>query len=194
VQVISDRIAVVLLVDESGSMAGDEIKTARKASILLWESLRHNKSVDVYIYGHTADTSYYGVTDINVYKEPTSKSYFTIGNMEAHNVNRDGYAIKSVALRVRAQTERKALFFVISDGQPYAHGYSGKDAVEDTRKKVIEVENMNMKVVQIAINHAYSPETMFKNYIILDDMNTFAFKLNKVIKDQVIRTQTVQTI
>ena len=44
------------------------------------------------------------------------------------------------------------------------------------------VEKMGFYVIQVCINHSYDPSKMFKNYVVMENMNTFAIELGKAIK------------
>lgn len=60
---------VCVLIDESGSMSGTNIASARKCAILLNEVFLRLKQCDFYVYGHTADNRYIGEVTINVYRD-----------------------------------------------------------------------------------------------------------------------------
>jgi hypothetical protein len=191
----TEKFAVCLLIDKSGSMGGNKILAAQKTAILLFEALRHNNSIELFIYGHTADNER-GIdqsTSIYTYYEPRNRSQFNLGSIKALCCNRDGLAILETAKRVREQTKRKCLMFVISDGLPYANQYDGAPAIEDTRLKVKQVERtLNMDVVQIAIESENEPELMFSKFIKFTDINRLPIDLNKFIKQTLLRKQSVQ--
>lgn len=182
-----NRRAVCVLIDESGSMSGMRETAARDTAILLNEAIGGLPSVDLFIYGHTADVRTLHGTDLHIYREKGYSPAFVLGSSEADNQNRDGDAIREVALRVRKQTREHVLMFVISDGAPCADRYSGRSAIEHTRKAVQDVTKMGFTPVQICINASYDPKTMFDNFIILDDMGTLAKDLSKVIKDSLAK-------
>lgn len=181
-EVKTDELAVCVLGDESGSMEGAKIKNAQRAAILLQESIQHIPQIKLFVYGHTADVSKKGSTDILIYKEPGFKNRYALGSMRARYNNRDGNAILEVANRIRKHTDLPVLFFVLADGAPYAEDYSGSYAVQHTREQVQRVQKMGMRVVQVCIEHHYRPQEMFDHYIILDDLSTLAVDLGKVVK------------
>lgn len=189
--VVTDKVAVCLLIDMSGSMDGNAILAAQKTAILLYESMKNNKSIEVYIYGHTADLSSKS-TDIFVFFEPRMRTPLTLGSVDARDCNRDGLAILEVAKRVRQQTKKKCLMFVISDGNPNAHNYSGSPAIYDTKLKVEEVERtLNMDVVQIAIENEHEPDLMFSKFIKLTDIDNLPRDLNAFVKNTLMKNQQV---
>ena len=182
-----NRRAVCILIDESGSMNGDRERAARDTAILLNEALGSLKSVDLFIYGHTADVRVKNGTDLHVYREKGYCPKYALGSSEADWQNRDGDAIREVAARVRRQTKEHVLMFILSDGEPCADKYYGPAAITDTRKAVLKVTAMGFTPVQICIEASYDPSQMFDNYIIMDDMSTLAKELSKVIKDSLIK-------
>lgn len=194
-EVKTDKVAVCFLIDLSGSMGGSSIIAARQTSILLWEALKDNPSVELFIYGHTADhLNGDNTTDIHVFYEPHSKTNkrHALGSVNAMCCNRDGDAIKECALRIRKRTDKKCLMFVLSDGNPNADNYTGDVGVRETRKQVLLVQRMNFDVVQIAINHNVEPEKMFDKHVIFDDLQSLPKDLNRLIKKTLLNQQKIR--
>lgn len=178
----TDKIAVGVLIDESGSMYGTRIQAARDAAILINEALCSMPNVELFIYGHSGDMRYSMATEMSVYREKGYAPKYALGSVEAKAENRDGVAIIEVAKRIRKQTKNPVILFVLSDGAPAAHGYRGSTAMEHVRSCVQQAENLGFSVIQVCINHCYDPSKMFKNFVILEDMSTLAFELSKAIK------------
>lgn len=192
-EVKAGRIAVCLLVDESGSMSisyneMDRITYARDAAILLSEALGAIPNVDLYIYGHTADTVSEGSVEIITYRDSRKREKEALGYVEARANNADGMAIREVAAAVRRQTREKCLLFVISDGAPAAVAYSrSKDGVADTRSAVKEVTRHGFIPMQIAIDSSYEPNTMFDNFIKMTDLDSLPSQLGNMVKKAVLK-------
>lgn len=181
-EVRSDRASVCILVDESGSMIREERMTAaRRTAVLLNEALSGMSKIDLYIYGHSADETVAGRTDLRIYREKDYAPRYALGSLDARDNNRDGTAILETARRVRKQTDEEVLMFVISDGAPAAQGYIGREAISHTRACVEQAERMGFRIVQICINASYDPAMMFRRYIKLENMSTLASDLGKVI-------------
>jgi len=189
-EVRTDRVAVGVLVDESGSMSGPRISAARDVAVLINEAIGSVPQVDLFIYGHTADDIRSGATEIMIYREKNHQPRYALGQVSAKHENRDGVAIYETALRIRKFTKEQVLLFVISDGAPSAHGY--RSAVEHVRKSVERTEQLGFTVVQVCINHSYDPKTMFKHFVILEDMSRLAFELGKVIKKATLKAAKVR--
>ena len=131
---------VCVLIDESGSMSGTNIASARKCAILLNEVFLRLKQCDFYVYGHTADNRHMGEVTINVYRDHWNRNRYALGKVESYSNNKDSVAIEETYKMVRKQTSKPLLMFVISDGAPNAYGLRGQPAVEEVKKVVNRIE------------------------------------------------------
>ena len=200
-KVETSNSAVVVLVDESGSMGGGrhyytKIEMARRAAVLIREALK-GTGTDLYVYGHSADSIYSGATEITIYQEGKNSniSPYALSEVQARYENRDGTAILEVAKRVRKKTNDSILMFVLSDGLPCAREYWGKSAEEDVRSKVKKVEAMDFTVVQVTIDTMNDEDCkrMFTNVIHLEnDLADLPKKLGKVIKKAILNNRKTE--
>lgn len=190
----TSKVTVGVLIDESGSMSGDRIRKAREAAIYINEIFNKMRDVTFFIYGHTADLGHSNTTDIMVYREPGFQTdKFALGAVEARCQNRDGFAILACAQRMRSMTPDLGILFVISDGQPAASGYGGRQGIEDTRKKVSMAQQLGFQVIQIAIDESVPSKDMFDYYVTMTDIKTLpttlatymANKVDKLIKETI---------
>ena len=129
------KLAVGLLIDESGSMScADRITYARMTAIVLYDFCQ-SLQIPVTIYGHT--TSDYGAgVDLYSYAEFDSidaSDRYRLMDMSARNGNRDGAALRYVAEHLCERPENQKLLIIISDGQPADTGYYGTEAEADLR-------------------------------------------------------------
>lgn len=193
-EVKSDRVAVCVLLDESGSMSGERIEAARDTAVLLNEAVGSIPQVELFIYGHTGDIRTSRSTELHVYREKGYSPKYALGSVRACCENRDGIAIYEVAQRVRKQTQLPVLFFILSDGAPCAGSYHGESAMNHVREMVNKVEAMQFNVVQVCINHSYPPERMFKHFVILEDLSTLAISLGRVIKKATMKNTASRVI
>ena len=120
-------VAVGILVDQSGSMSGHKIESARTMCIILAEALKKIAGVRLYVYGHTANVD---GADLTIYEHytPSNSDITNLGGIRAHSNNYDGYAIKDVAKRLAIDPAKKKYLFVIADGLPSGSGYGGETA------------------------------------------------------------------
>lgn len=129
------KLAVGLLIDESGSMScADRITYARMTAIVLYDFCQ-SLQIPVTIYGHTTPDCEAGVA-LYSYAEfdslDTSDRY-RLMDMSARNGNRDGAALRYVAEHLSKRPETQKLLIIISDGQPADYGYYGTEAEADLR-------------------------------------------------------------
>ena len=185
-EVRTDKVCVVILIDESGSMYGSRMMAAKDTAVLFNEAFSKIPNVELYIYGHTGDEKYCGATEMRIYREGSFAPRYALGSATNRVENRDGVAIYEVAKRVRKLTKTPALMFVLSDGEPSADSYRGSTAIAHTRANVQKAEKFDFQIVQVCINHSYDPAQMFKHFVILEDMSTLAHSLGKVIKKAVM--------
>lgn len=206
--VTTSRIAVCILVDESGSMDWNgKDYTARTSAILLNEALSSVPGVELYIYGHSADyivdpeskdrLRSSGAIDITIYKEPGMKKedYFGLAQITAKFENRDGDAILNTAKRIRRFTKDHCILFVISDGEPCADRYCGSEAHKHTKQCINKVEStLDMDVIGICIDRVRGVGDMYSKYIDLTkDLSNFAKELGKIIKKSILKTRKTTT-
>lgn len=178
---------VCVLIDESGSMSGTNIASARKCAILLNEVFLRLKQCDFYVYGHTADNRHMGEVTINVYRDHWNRNRYALGKVESYSNNKDSVAIEETYKMVRKQTSKPLLMFVISDGAPNAYGLRGQPAVEEVKKVVNRIEsNGDTLVCQIAIESHFRPQDMFNHYVVMTDMNTFSSDLSEYVMNTLI--------
>lgn len=178
---------VCVLIDESGSMSGTNIASARKCAILLNEVFLRLKQCDFYVYGHTADNRHMGEVTINVYRDHWNRNRYALGKVESYSNNKDSVAIEETYKMVRKQTSKPLLMFVISDGAPNAYGLRGQPAVEEVKKVVNRIEsNGDTLVCQIAIESHFRPQDMFNHYVVMTDKNTFPSDLSGYVMNTLI--------
>jgi hypothetical protein len=157
----------------------------------LYELFKTNKDVELFIYGHTADIKDKS-TDIFIYKESKSFNKYCLGTAQARSNNRDGKAIFSVAKRIRKFTNRPAILFVISDGQPHARGYHGEKSITDTRDMVKNAQKLGFQIIQIAIDETVPSKQMFDYYVKMIDIETLPSNLVQYVSkfvDKNIKTK-----
>lgn len=176
----ANRMAVCILVDESGSMDGEKIQAAKDTVILLNEAMKNIPNIDLFIYGHTTEQSNY--VKLNSYIEPGRKNdKYALGSIEAQWSNIDSKAILEAAARVRAKTNEHCLFIVISDGEPCEPETNVRTAVKKLSKD-------GFSVISVGIDFDYNPETMYDNHVNMTNMSKLAPDLGKMIKKTVLKS------
>jgi nitric oxide reductase activation protein len=144
-------LAVAVLMDESGSMGGqDRITYARAAGIIIYDYCK-TMQIPVLIMGHTDDgeVQLYAYTDFDSVDEDDR---YRLMDMSARSGNRDGAALRYVAERLMKQPEEKKLLMLVSDGQPAGSGaYFGSEAEADLRGIKKEYTNKGILFMAAAI-------------------------------------------
>jgi len=179
---------ICLLVDESGSMGYATMEYARNAAICLKEALGSNEQLNLWVFGHSADSEGYGTTEMIEYCSPRMKDRpMAMGGMRARCENRDGNAIIAATQRVLEQTDQpqaNKLMIILSDGAPSADKYRGDVAVKHTKRCVDYVEGRKWNVIQLGFKGAYEyyMERMFKNWVYIPNMESLGKDVTKVIR------------
>ena len=136
-----EDIAVMLLIDESGSMKGEKEKMARDAAIIFAEAL-HQLQIPFYAIGFSADgeenMKFYDV--IHHHYVTWDSQRYGLAAMQAYfHTNFDGYSIRNASYILRKRKETNKILFVISDGYPASRMYSSfKEGIRDTTNSIRE--------------------------------------------------------
>ena len=183
-EVKSDKVNVVILIDESGSMHGDKLKAARNASVLLAEAMKDLKNINLFVYGHTSTLNTYHQSDnrnvlLDVYIEGDLRKRRTLGTLDAFGKNIDSRAIEEVVRRVRTKTSDDCLMIVISDGLP-------NEPFENVKKAVTDAQRQGFDVLAIGIESGLDLTSIYPKSLMMTDLSSFAKDLSKLIKGTVL--------
>jgi Mg-chelatase subunit ChlD len=180
------NIAVLLLVDNSGSMHGDRIDGARQASIVLHEVFRKLK-VKHMIVGYSADISGSMSTDHTVFKYwGDSLPAHNLSEMHARLENRDGPSIRMGISYFDDVSEQKKLMIIVSDGYPCASDYGGKPALVDTVRAHKEAKRKNIKIINIGIGVGYTLPKEYENRVKVDNVKELPKAFLKVLRKEML--------
>ena len=155
---ISD-LAVTILVDQSGSMAGEKIIRARDASIILAETFS-NLSIPCQIIGFTADhDGYDAIHNHYVSFRNLAIERASLVNMKACYNNFDGFSIRYAGRLTQKCNAVHKILFVISDGIPLCQNYWERNSgIKDTTLAIREMQRL-MHVIGIGIGDV--PDDVF---------------------------------
>ncbi|MBF0553222.1 MAG: hypothetical protein HQK96_01550 [Nitrospirae bacterium] len=177
--------AVTLLVDSSGSMAGEKVVIAREIASLMVTTME-TLSIPCEVLSFTQDSgSKFGRLSRSEYArfhplchyihKPFDKrvKYCTralnaVGGLEREQ-NADGESVLWAASRLSSRTEMRKLLFVLSDGVP-CNCDSEQSALSKHLKDVVElVSKHGIECVGIGIKT--DVKTYYKNYVRIDQLN-----------------------
>lgn len=159
------KLAVVLIVDMSGSMAEEQrYFYAREAAVVMSEFL-YLCNIPYIVLGHTADClqTFKEMTPLSLTKVDGSVSIFEFHEWSTdfrygvslissfNSCNRDGMPLLFAVNKIKERKEPNKLIITISDGLPNAHGYSGEAARNDVKKTVRYAELNGIKILPAAL-------------------------------------------
>ncbi len=186
----ADRnIAVVFMVDMSGSTRGWINEAEREALVLLCEALE--RLGDRYaIYGFS------GVTRkrCELYRIKTFAESFgdevkaRISGIRAQEYTRMGFAIRHLTKLLNEVEAANRVLITLSDGRPddYFDGYRGQYGIEDTRMALIEARRSGVHPFCITIDREardYLPHMYgAARYIILDEVRQLPLKVSDIYR------------
>lgn len=176
------KLALAVLVDESGSMSCNDRETsARAASIVLYDFCQA-LNIPLAMYGHTEwdDVDLYAYTEFD---HPDKNDKFRIMDMSSRGGNRDGAALRFVAERLSKRPEETKLLIIISDGQPAGNGYYGTEAEADLRGIKHEYKNKGVTIFAAAIGaDKKNIERIYKEgFLDITDLNKLPMNLTKLV-------------
>lgn len=180
--------AVMLLVDESGSMGGRRITNARLAAIMLAEAMAE-ADIPCCVVGHSGDDRYNYSVELEHYTtfKNASADRTSLAMIEARCQNRDGPAIRWASSILKKRPERNKLMIVISDGQPAADRYYGEEAIFDTKAAIRDAKRLH-NIVGVILEAGSSTDilkTMYGNdYIECTSSKNLKESIAKIITSQ----------
>lgn len=130
--------AVGILIDQSGSMYGEQIRCATYAAMGMYKTLAELEHFDVAVYGHT---STYDEVIINRYidfgfkpKDPIK----VLAGIYSYGGNIDEIAVTALGERLKSQMVDKKIMIIISDGLPYSMIGHAETRLRDLVKEYVK--------------------------------------------------------
>lgn len=182
------NIAVMFMVDMSGSTKGWINNAEREALVLLCEALE--VLGDRYaIYGFSGLTR----NRCEIYRVKTfAESYSSevrhrIAGISPQDYTRMGVTIRHLSKLLDEVEARTKLLITLSDGKPDDFdGYRGKYGIEDTRKALIEAKHLGIHPFCITIDneaHEYLPHMYGPvNYVLLNNVKKLPLKIADIYR------------
>lgn len=196
------KLAVGLLVDESGSMDGRKMHIRKRTAIVLEDFLRRME-IEHFILGHTCDSKIdeemhtigwdYGnglaITSYVDEKSYDEKDKYRLMRMCARCNNADGYAFNYAFERLKKCSSINKVLFIITDGEPCAGMYIGakaekhcSDVIAAYKKKGIQCIAFGIECSQDSMKRIYGD-----SYIDVKDLSKLPSDLAKIMKRLAIK-------
>lgn len=185
---VDRNIAVMFMIDMSGSTAGWVNEMEREALVLLCESLEILG--DRYsIYGFSGFThERCELYRIKEFEEPYSDLVKArISGIQAQGYTRMGAAVRHLTKLLHQVEARTKLLIALSDGRPDDQdGYRGPYGIEDTRRALIEAKYLGVHPFCITIDeeamdylqHMYGPAS----FTVVDDVDKLPYRVSDIYR------------
>ena len=187
-QRIERNIAVIFMIDMSGSTKGWINLAQREALVLLAEAMQTLD--DQYaIYGFSGTTR----KRCDLYRVKTFDETFgpevhaRIAAIKPQDYTRMGVTIRHLSHQLDQIKARTKLLITLSDGKPDDYdNYSGKYGIEDTRMALLEARQRGIHPFCITIDEQardYLPH-MFghSSYVLIDDINKLPYRISEIYR------------
>lgn len=192
----TDRVAVSIVIDLSGSMGGDKIHTAKLAASAMGDALAGlglNFEVVGFKTGYNEALRQFvketGVSDLtrfnrvyealehHVFKSFESTSMVGLSKIQSGGSNNDGESILWAAKRLASRPEKRKVLIVMSDGMPAGEG-NGFILQSDLRVKLAQIEKFGIETVGVGIltDHV---KHFYKDFVVINklkDLTTSCLK------------------
>ncbi|WP_457665529.1 VWA domain-containing protein [Thiolapillus sp.] len=183
------NIAVLFMVDMSGSTKGWINEAEREALVLLVESLQILGDRFA-IYGFSGwARKRCEVYRIKTFEQPLDETVkASISAIEPRDYTRMGAPIRHFTRMLEEVEARTKLLITLSDGKPddYDHYYRGEYGIEDTRQALFEARVAGIHPFCITIDREgadYLPHMYGRaNYVVLDDVAKLPLKVSDIYR------------
>lgn len=178
-------IAVAVLVDMSKSTKGSTLRFEKEALIILAEALKEIGDAFA-LFGFSGDNrdnvDFFRIKD---FEEPfVQQVQKRISGIEFGLENRDGTALRHTIGLLKKREERTRMIILISDGKPVDKEYSGRYAIEDTRKALVEAQKAGIKTFCITVDEKaadYLPRMYSRSsWVVIDDVSRLPEKITRI--------------
>ena len=181
-------MAISVLVDLSGSMSGERITSARKATMLLYDFAK-GLDIPVMISGHCAKAGDFHFYRYAEFDSVNDKDKYRLSHIESYMAgNRDGMALNITSDLLSQRPEQVKLMIIISDGQPADWDYGGEKAKEDIQEIVKKYKHTGVQTFAAAIgSDKVQIQNIYKDgYLDISDLSTLPKALVKLVKKRII--------
>lgn len=132
-------LAVMIVLDQSGSMDGEKIVAARKTAIIL-DQFCSELDIPCMILGHTTGWNNVRLFVHREFDQVDKKDKFKLAALETYSCNRDGLPLSIGVELLGNRPEQDKLLILVSDGAPNDGSYEGSKARKDLQDIVKNAE------------------------------------------------------
>ncbi len=179
-KVTTDKVNLVLVIDESGSMDGRRAMLARDTAVLINEAVGNITNVNLNIYGYT-NKVYNEIYPYREGRKPYDK--YEMGSIKGISGTPTAEAVRECVIRVRRESKEKSIMLIISDG----HANDGSDSV---RRETLKAAANGFKVIGISISSNLDEselKQMYDEYIVMNDISDLARDMGKTVKKAIMK-------
>lgn len=180
-----------LLVDGSASMQ-DKLEETKKAVLLFHDVLR-KLTISHEIVLHYEDAFEASETNqpntfewVHKLEDGQKDNGLPILSMNAHEDNRDGFALRWMGKRLEHRVEQHKFILMFSDGEPSAFGYA-QNGIMDTAEAVVELERKNISVLHLFLNDAEATEEQLNLFHLIFGKKTATASSLEKFSDETLR-------
>lgn len=182
----TDKVAISILIDLSGSMYGAKVETAKLSATAMAEALNglgisfevlgfntgSSSALSSYVRSQKIDSKRFNRYDETlehfVFKDFNSISLTGLSNIQANGANADGESVMWAAKRLAERKEKRKILIVMSDGMPSCGG-DHRILQSDLRVKLAQIEKYGIETVGIGIQ-TDAVKHFYKDYLVINNL------------------------
>ena len=187
-------MAVIVLIDLSGSMSGQRLETAKQCAYITYRFCI-DLGIKVSVIGHHALGDTVELVSVADENSLDRKDEIRIFGLAANGCNRDGYALRYCEKKLEKIQADQKLLMIISDGLPNHNGYGLESGQKDCQQVVREGLKAGIFTIAAAIGDADSVKSVYKDgvseknsatYLDISDLEKLPKTFVKIIKEKLI--------
>lgn len=181
-------MAITILVDHSGSMNGERIKAAQKASMLLYD-FAVGLGIPVSVAGHYASGKGVYYRMYTEFDKFSKDDRYRLSQMGTAGCNRDGLALNVAVGLLLNRPEEIKLLIIISDGQPNHDDYGGEAAAKDIQEIVKDARKRGVEIMAAAIgsDRGTVGQIYTDGFLDIADLNELPKTMVNIVKNRIIK-------
>lgn len=184
----SPDMAILVLIDQSGSMQGVRLEAAMKTAVLL-DDFSTGLNIPIAVVGHnTANCSETTIYLHALFERAGDKDRYRLAQMRCADSNRDGMALNIAVDMLNKRPEEMKLLIYISDGMPNARNYCGEAARRDLKQIAAAARAKKIQLFAAAIGEDKDVirEIYGENFLNISDLAALPKTMARLIGKRLI--------